>query len=56
MFILEMDNVGKPDIISPVTYSEEGNILENPTLKSVRKGLDCHEMFLETGILHNLDR
>ncbi len=51
-----MDNVGKPDIISPVTYSEEGNILENPTLKSVRKGLDCHEMFLESGVLHNLDR
>ncbi len=54
MFILEMDNEGKPDIISPVTYSEEGNILENPTLKSVRKGLDCHEMFLQTGVLHSL--
>ncbi len=51
-----MDNVGKPDIISRVTYSEEGNILENPILKSVRKGLDCHEMFLESGVLHNLDR
>lgn len=29
MFILEMDNVGKPDIVSPVTYSEEGNIFES---------------------------